>query len=311
MPIRATSTFNAPLTAYAYALAQDTMATYRLANLICPLVQVGSAIGTYKKYDDRNSFIAASTERALAGPRLRVQHDATDGTYACRPHGIEIGLDDFEGDLGGTNLPLEQQAQLKIRTMISQKFTGYAKRVVDFAFANLTAVADRGVWSSGDVDPIDQIDEQLDAIALDTGSSENKTVIMSVAEWRSIRMNDKVKKRLGINGSLSLTREKFTDGLLYPVQLEISGSISTATQRGQSTVTKARMMAGYCMIVHTQPTISTDDASAFKCFSTSSVLVGGISSYREERAVSEIYYSDWSEDIQKTGTACARLLAIT
>ena len=181
MSIRSTSIFNAPLTAYAFALMQDQLAAYRLANLICPIVQVPGAVGTYKKYDDRNAFLAPNTARPLSGPRLRIQHDATDGTFACKPQGIEIGLDDFEGDLGGSFNTLEQQAQLKIRTLVSQKCTAYAKTVVDFAFANLTPVANRGNFSDAGVDPIDQLDEQLDAIALDTGSTENKTLIMSTS----------------------------------------------------------------------------------------------------------------------------------
>jgi hypothetical protein len=290
---------------------QDQLAVYRLANLICPIVQVGSAVGTFKKHDDRNAFLAPPTARPLSGPRNRIQHDDTDGTYACKPQGLEIGLDDFEGDLGGTNQTSEQLAQLKIRTLTSQKATSYGKRVVDFAFANLTPVSNRGNWDNPDIDPIDQLDEQLDAIALDTGSTENKTLIMSTGEWRALRSNAKVKARLGLKDDLSLTREKLVAGLLYPVNLEISGVVYTSTKRGQSTVSKARMVAGYALIVHTQPVISQDDPSAFKCFSTNSVLLGNIMEYREEQSNSTIYKSDWSEDIEQTGAACARLLAIT
>ncbi len=311
MSIRTTATFNAPLTAYAYGLMQDQLAAYRLANLICPIVQVGSAVGTFKKHDDRNAFSAPATARPLSGPRNRIQHDETDGTYACKPQGLEIGLDDFEGDLGGTTRTAEELAQIKIRTLTSQKCTAYAKRVVDFAFANLTPVANRGQFSDAGIDPIDQIDEQLDLLALDTGTTENKTLIMSTGEWRAIRSNAKVKARLGLKDDLSLTREKFVAGLLYPLTLEISGVVYTSTKRGQSTVSKARMAAGYVLAIHTQPVISQDDASAFKCFSTNSVLLGNIMEYREEQSNSTIYKSDWSEDIEQTGAACARLLAIS
>jgi hypothetical protein len=183
--------------------------------------------------------------------------------------------------------------------------------VVDFAFANLTPVANRGNFSDAGVDPIDQIDEQLDQIALDTGTTENKTLIMSTSEWRAIRGNANVKKRIGLKDDLSLTPDKFVNGLLYPVKLEISGVVYTSTKRGQSTVSKSRMMGGYVLALHTQPVISTDDASAFKCFSTNSVLLGNIMEYREEQSNSAIYKSDWSEDIEQTGAACARLLAIS
>ena len=311
MGIRSTAQFNVPLTSYAYGIMQDSLASKRLANLLCPIVQVAAATGTYKKYDDRNSFLVEDDARALGGPRIRVKHAATDGTYAVKPRGREIGLDDFEVDLAGGLISSETQAQLKITTLLSGKATAYAKRVADFVFANLTAVADRGVWSNPDIDPIDQIDEQLDALSLDVASTENINLIMSVSEWRALRNNANVKKRLGLSGNMSLTREKFLDALLFPVQLEISGVASTGTKRGQTTVTKARVMSGYCVLAYTSPNATTDDASAFKCFSTSSVLVDGVKTYREEQSNSEIHSMDWNEDIQKTGAACARLLAIS
>jgi ribosomal protein S13 len=205
----------------------------------------------------------------------------------------------------------DQQAQLKIRTLLSGKATGYAKRVADFVFANLTPVAGKGEWSNPDIDPIDQLDEQLDALSLDVASTENINVVMSVAEWRAIRANPKIKARLNLTGNMALTRQMFTDALLFPVNLEISGVAYTATKRGQSTVTKARAAAGYCIIAHTVPGATTDDASAFKCFSTSPVLVDGVKTYREENSNSEIHSMDWDEDIKKTGDACARLIAVT
>jgi len=308
---RSTAQFNAPLTAYAYGLMQDRLATFALANLICPIVQVGAATGTFKIFDDRNAFSAPETARALGGPRTRITHDAADGTYACKPQGIEIGLDDFEADLGGPNMPADKQAQLKIRTLTSQKATSYAKRVADFAFANLTPVPQRGNWSNDDIDPIDQLDEQLDAISLDTGTTENKALILSVAEWRALRTNAKVKQRLGLKDNLSLKREMLIDGLLYPVKLEISGVTYTPTKRGQAAAAKARVMAGYALIVHTEPNPTENDPSAFKCFSTSDVLMGDVKEYREEQSSSDIYATDWSEDIKKTGESCARLLVIS
>jgi hypothetical protein len=41
------------------------------------------------------------------------------------------------------------------------------------------------------------------------------------------------------------------------------------------------------------------------------VLVDSVKTYREEQNNSDIHAMDWSEDIKLTGSACARLLAIT
>lgn len=312
MGIRSTATVNVPLTTYAYGIMQDRLAAYRLANLICPIVQVAAAVGTYKVYDDRNAFLVESFKRPLGGPRKRIGADGTDATYNCTPYGASTGLDDFEVALaaasGGGGI---DQAQLKIKSLLSRKATSYAYEVTQYAFANLTAVANRGVWSAADVDPIDQIDEQLDALSKDVGSTENINVILGVSEWRAIRSNEKVKKRLNLTGNITLTRQMFTDALVFPVNLEVSGVSYTATKPGQSTVTKARAMAGYCLLCHTIPNATQDDASAFKCFSTSPALVETVKEWRAEESVSTMYGIDWSQDIKQTGSLCARLLAIS
>lgn len=311
MSLKSTAIVNEPLTTYAYGLMQDRLAAFALANAICPIVQVGAATGTYKVYDDRNAFAAPDTARPLGGHRNRIQSDASDGTYACKPQALSIALDDYEvNQSSARNTPVDL-AQLKVRTLLAQKANAYSKRVTDFVFANLTAVAGRGVWSNNDIDPIDQLDEQLDALSADIGTTENIAVIMGVAEWRALRMNAKTKTRLGIKDGLALTREALVGGLLYPVNLIISGVSVTVTKPGQATVTKARTMAGYCLAVHSIPNATTQDASAFKCFSTSPVLVDAVREYRDEDANSTVYPIDWDEALVKTGSACARLLAIT
>lgn len=310
MGLKSTAVVNEFLTTFAYGLMQDRLAAYTLANTLCPIVQVGAATGTYKVYDDRNAFLAPDSKRPLGGPRTNIRMEATDATYSLSPRGYECGLDDYEITLAGNRNPMDL-AQLKIKTMLSKKATDYAKRAADFVFANLTAASDRGNWSDASIDPIDQIDEQLDALSGVTGSTENVSVVLGVAEWRKVRSNAKVKARLGITGGIALTREQFVNGLLFPVNLLISPTLATVTKHGQSTVTKARVMAGYCVIVHSQPSPTQDDPSFAKCFSTSPALVEAVREYRAEGNNSTMYPIDWDEDMKVTGSACARLLAIT
>lgn len=294
---------------------QDRLAAYRLAMLLCPIVQVMAATGTYKVFDDRNDFLPEDTKRPIGGPRKRLGHDATDDTYACQPHGLEIPVDDFELALaGGEENAVTSQllAQGKMATLLSKKATSYAKRVVDFVFANLTPVADRGNFSNGDIDPIDQLDEQLELLSTFVGTTENINLVLSVGVWRKIRENAKVKARLGIKDGITLQRDNLVNGLLFPVNLEISAVAFTATKRGQAgAVAKSNMVGNYAIITHSIPNPTIDDASAFKCFSTSSALVDSVRTYREENSNSDVHAVDWSEDIKKTGAACAKLLAIT
>lgn len=313
MSRQSTATINVPLTTYAQGIMQDRLAAYKLANLLCPIVQVGAASGQFKVFDERNDFLVEDMKRPIGGPRHRLGFDTSDDSYACKPYGVEIPVDDFELDLAGNQNPVagELVTQGKMRSMLARKATGYAKRVVDFVFANLTPVAGRGNFSNADIDPIDQLDEQLEALSDTVGTTENINLILSTNVWRKIRSNAKVKARLGITGGLSLTRQQLVDGLLFPVNLEISALSYTGTKRGQATVAKASVVGSYAILLHSVPNPTIYDASAFKCFSTSSVLVDAVKTYREENANSDIHAMDWSEDIKRTGAACAKLLAIT
>ncbi len=296
---------------------QDRLAAYRLAMLLCPIVQVGAAVGTFKIFDDRNDFLPADTNRPLGGPRTRITHDASDGTYACKPHGIEIPVDDFEEDLAGGNtdaVASQLLEQGKMRTLIGKKATSYVKRVTDFVFANLTAVAGRGEFSNADIDPIDQIDEQLAALAIIAGSTENFAVALGINTWSVIRRNDKVKKRCGGVQVEAISLDQLNKSLIFPVKLEVSAVSYVSTKRGQTGgvgMAKTEAMSNYVVIANTFPNPTVDDPSPFKCFSTSSVLVDGVSTYREEKSASNVHFMDWSEDIKACGTGLAKLIAVT
>jgi len=319
MPTRSTATFNQPLTAYAQSIMADRLANYDLANTLCPIVPVGAAAGTFKKFDDRNAFLPPETFRGIGGPRTRLKQEASDGTYNCQPHGLEIGEDDFETPLVGENIAstavgASLLAQGKIKSMISRKSVAYANRVVSFVASQLTAVSQRGNWTNAQIDPIDQIDEQLQTIATTVASTENIAVVMSLQDWFKLRSNPIVKKRLGIKPEISLTKEMLVGGLLFPVKLVISAAALLSSKFGQTgdfAQTKTQIMAGYCIVLYSMPNPTPEDASAFKCFSTSSVLVDAIKTYRAENANSDIHACDWSEDLKATGTACASLMAIT
>lgn len=313
-----TATRNIPLTSYAQGLMQDRLGAYELANLLCPIVQVGAAVGTFKIFDDRNDFLPVDTARPLGGPRTRITHDATDGTYACVPHGIEIPVDDFELSLSGGQVDAVSSQLLeqgKMRTMIGKKATGYAKRVTDFVFANLTAVAGRGEFSNAAIDPIDQIDEQLAALSILAGSTEHFAVVLGLNTWAAIRRNAKVKARTSGVKVSEISLKDLSDSLIFPCQIKVSAVSYVTTKRGQTAtspgIAKTEAMSTYVVIAHSFPSPTVDDPSPFKCFSTSSVLVDGISTYRDEASASDVHFMDWSENIKACGTALARLIAVT
>ena len=315
MPSRiSTANFNYPLTTYAQGHMQDRLSLYRIAQLIMPIVRVDAAAGTYKKFDDRNSFLAPETRRGMGGHRTRLTFDATDATYDCTPHGLEIAIDDHERErVGGANqMANDLLDQGKVQAMLSQKATAYGKRAIDFVIANSTAVTDRGNWSTDAIDPIDQIDEQLEALATEVGSENNIKLILGLPAWTILRRNAKAKARMtGIKTALK--KEDLIDMLSLPVQLEIGVASLTATKRGQTvaSITKTNILGGYAFLMYSLPTPTIYDPTPYKCFSTSDVLVESVKTYRDESSSSDVHCVDWSECMKETSSLAMRMLAIT
>ena len=53
------------------------------------------------------------------------------------------------------------------------------------------------------------------------------------------------------------------------------------------------------------------DASFAKTFATKSGMIDGVREYREEGSSSDVYYVDWTEDIQVVAPQCARRITLS
>lgn len=312
MPTNGTAILNRPLTNYAQGLSQDTQEADILVNALCPTVQTVAATGTYKSFDDRNSFSAIDTSRGLGGSVRMIDFVATDGTYNCQPQALGIKVDDREREQAGSNDAVAQQLldEGKIRALINTTVTSHSKAIVDFVLANTTAVADRGNWSNVDVDPAEQIDEQLDALVTACGSQQGLYVVFSGNSWKTLRNHPKVKTRIG-GISTGATRQQVIDMFSYPASIVVGALTATTTRFGQTTVTKSQVLGANVIICYTSPNATIYDPSAFKCFTLGTGNIQSVYTYRQEDSVSDIHRIMWSRDIKKTGSACVKRLAIT
>jgi len=304
--------FNWPLTNLAIGFMQDRLAAYDLAQSLCPIVRVTGASGTYKKFDDRNSFLPEDTYRGVGGQVKRIRFQATDGTFHCVPHGLAVTVDDHEREEAGAagqmvNGLLDQG---KITSMLSRKATSYVKRVLDTVAANTTAVAGRGNWSNANIDPIDQLDEQIGLLITDVGSAKNLHIAMSPTTWITLRDHPKTKARM-FAITLGLSTAQLQAMLSYPITPHIEPISITATKQGQTTVTKTQAMASELYMWSSSPNPTLYDPSPFKCFSSSDVLIEGVRTYRDEDASSDVHKIEWNEDIESTSTLSIRRLTIT
>lgn len=306
---------NYELTNFAAGKFNETLAQdgQKLALRLAPIVQVPGATGQFKSFNDINAFQIYNTARPVGGDPVRIEFAATDPSYACKPHALEITIDEWEAKQVGES-PLAQQllAEGKIGALVSAAARADAKDVVDTVLAAVSPEANRGNWDNKDVDPIDQLDEQLDILSLAVGSTANIRVDMDVSAWRVLRNHPKVKARVQNNQSMPLTREQLVANLLFPVDLNVANVVYHSTKLGQSTQTKARLLSSVVLIYFSVDNPTIYDPSAFKRFSVGmGTPVAAVRSYQSPSGIYEAHFLDWSKDIKQTGTTAMKRLNIT
>jgi len=291
----------------------DLMRVQEVVAALCPTVVVTGASGGYKKFDDRNSFTVYNTQRGLGGAARRIEFSATDGSFNAEPQALEVTVDDHERDLaaagGGLNSELLDQG--KVRALLNATALSHVDKIVTYVLANAAAVASRGNWSNEAIDPIDQLDEQLDALSTDVGSTNFINLVLSTAAWRALRNHPKVKARCSGVQVGGISREQLGGLLLFPVNVVIGAISKTSNKVGQSSVTKSNIIGGNALLTYAVPNPTQYDPSAFKCFTTGQGNIQSVRTYRDESARSDVHAVDWSEDLQVTSSLAVKRLAIT
>jgi hypothetical protein len=307
---------NYTLTAYAQGLANDIMAAQEIANAICPIVPVTGAAGGFKKFSDRNSFSVYNTQRGIGGTAKRILFDAADGNFNCEPQALEVTVDQHERDLadaGGNPVAQQLLDQGKIRALVNSTALSHVDKIITFVNANVTAEADRGAWSNDDVDPIDQLDEQLDNLTTDVGSSQFINLVLSTSSWRVLRNHKKVKARCSGVQVGGITREQLASILMIPVNVVIGSASKLTSKEGQTVAkgSKSRIVGSNAYLTYSVPSPTPYDPSALKCFTTGSGNVEAVRTYQDPSGRFDVHAVDWSEDIQLVSALAIRRLAIS
>ena len=310
---RSTSaSLNYQLTAYAQGYMNDLGAALSLAERLAPTTPVPGTTGQYKIFNDKNSFQVYNTSRVLGGDPTRVEFSATDGTFNCKPQALEITIDQEERRQVGEDNSVGNQLldQGKIKALINLAALSHSNKVVAAVLAGLTAVADRGNWSNPDVDPIDQLDEQLDILTKEVGSVQNLKLDMDVTAWRTLRNHPKVKARTSGVQVGGITREQLAGLLMLPVDFQVSSIVKNTAALGQ-TPSKARVLASEVILHYSVPSATQYDPSAFKTFTAGMSSLTAVRSYMSTNGFYDGHIIDWSEDIVQTSATAARRISVT
>jgi hypothetical protein len=306
MGVRSQASSNPVLTNFAQGIAQDVMS--RLAEFLAPTVDTGGAIlGGYKKYDEKNAFQALEYARAIGGGFKRIDFGMTDGTFNCLPVGLEIPLDDSEVSEGTDRTRLEQA---KVKTLITTAHLSREKKVIDKILATVAALADFGVWSDPDVDPVAELDAVIEAIATDLGVLPNR-IALGLGAWKVIKNHKKVLARQPGSQNQGVTLQQFAGMLLNPAVEIRTGILSRDTTKFGKDKSAVNIMGAKLLVYYAESSPTQYDASFAKTFSTALGNVDSVETYREEGVTSDIHRVRWSEDIQVPTTVAGRRIDLS
>lgn len=302
-----TSTFVETLKNYAFGVAQDVKTT--LADFIAPRVPVGVATGKFKKFSTKNAFQLYDTQRAVGGMAKRIEFAADDGNFNCVPNALEVPIDDQErAQAGSADAALEEA---KTRTLVINAALAREKKIFDLVKSGVSAVASKGVWSSdATADPIDEIDEQIAAIATATGMLPNRMVI-GLGAWRILKNHASVLKRQQGVTDKGLSLSGFAAMLLNPAMDVRVGVLGYDANKMGKSESKANVVGSEIFLFHGSDNPTQYDPGFAKTFSIGSNSVEDVRMYRDERSRSDILAVDWSEDVQVVSTLCAKRITVS
>ena len=303
------ATLNYQLTAYAQGLWNDIQDVIKLAERLAPTTPVPGANGQFKKFDDKNSFMAEKTMRALGGDPVLIAFNATDDYYNAKPQALEVRVDKEEdqaaGNAGGE---VEQNLldQGKIKALINKVALSHVQDVVTYVLANTPATQTiNSQFSSPDIDPVDVINQQLLTLSQNCGSTQNVKLTMDLGVWNTIRSNPKVKARATFGAAADIAMislEQLNAQLLFPVDIMAANVVYDTTRLNQTSA-KARLMAGVCLIHYSTPNATIYDPSAFKSFTVGSAgFLGNVRTYVSPNQLWRGHLVDWSRDIKQTSS---------
>ncbi len=305
MSKRSAASANPTLTNYAFGIAQDMRSA--LANFIAPEVEVPAGMGQFKSFSDKDAFQVYETARPMGGKPNRIQFLATDGTFNCKPQALEVTVDDEERRVAGEVDPIRLD-ESKIRTLISSCMLAREVRV--FAKVNaVTAVTNRGQWPDPDVDPIAELDEQILAIVTATGMMPNRLAI-GIGAWNTLRNHPKVLARQPGAVVVGLTLPQLSAMLINPaIEIRV-GIISKDTVKFGKDKSATNVMGAVAVPFIGSNSPTQFDPSWIKTFVPRYGGVDQVRTYRDEPNL-DVHLTEWGEDVQVTGTACAKRLVIT
>jgi hypothetical protein len=299
------------LTEYAFSLAPDFQGIMAEADFIAPRVVTGAKKGDFSIFDTKQAFLNYDALRSIGGPRRRIKHAGTTGSYNNKPLGLEIGLDDHEVE-SDSSRPKQEQA--KTRTLMSNwansRFSRAWAAAVTSGNYTATTVTNAGKWSDPNVDPVAKLDDVLVEFANRTGRPPTRA-ILALDNWVTLRNHPEVIKRQPGAANVGVTLAQLSAMLATPIEARINKTYIGTTGFGSSTDAKAAKVKGYMMLFLAEQAATLEDPSWLKTTSRDNAGFAGVMQYRDNTCNSDIFYLDDEEDVVCASALCATLVTIS
>lgn len=299
----------ADLTQYAFGIMQDIQKALRLANILAPVVPTGGTTGQYNKFDNTGAFKAyasAVARRAVGGHATEVGLLVDAATYSAQPYGLRTKIDQFERQQAGDNMNLLEQS--KVRTLMINSVVAYLNEVVTLIKAGVSAASGKGTWLDANVDPIQEINDQIKAVYLATGIIPNK-VVFDFGAWCVFSDNKKVLARMPGADIAQVSPERVSKLFVNPsATVEIvETAINTSGGLGNSSATRISVLGGSVFICYNSEMATPYDPSFCKTFSPSGALFTSVGTYREEPHF-DWFENDWTcQPVLVSSSLCKRI----
>ena len=197
----------------------------------------------------------------------------------------------------------------RVRTLLTSATLAHEDKVYQVA-KTISAVGGKGNWSNASVDPVAEIDEQIEALATVCGVLPNR-IVFGLGAWRVARNHPKVINRMPSNAAVGVLVQQFAAMLMNP-NMEIRiGVLSKDTTRFGAAKNATNLIGAEVFVFLGQDTPSEFDPSFMKTFMTRSGGVDAVRTYRDESTRSTVHAVDWSEDVKITGSMAVKRLTIT
>ena len=89
------------------------------------------------------------------------------------------------------------------------------------------------------------------------------------------------------------------------------GILSADSTKFGATKNAVQIVGGEVFLFFSEDSPDQMDCSFAKTFTTSSAMIDGVREYREERAASDVYFVDWSEDIEVVSADSGRRITLS